>query len=171
MEENKMGFSVYGFVATGHSSTAIATRIGVFVVLVSVPLALSATKMSSSMVIVGTNSLTIAAACHSSTASKVTVYGLEERFRMSRYTTLSQGSGSEDNLAVSTNIEMEEIGAGKAVLDCLAETRVKWSVVEMPVDFYKDLANDDVGPSAIKHLGFGAEADNVSSPVSKEWYA
>ncbi|RYC56619.1 hypothetical protein CHU98_g9592 [Xylaria longipes] len=49
----------------------------------------------------------------------------------------------------------------------LAQSKIRWGVVKMPPEWYIEYGND--GP--VEHLGFGAEDDTVSPPVSGNFYA
>ncbi|KAI0973664.1 hypothetical protein F4678DRAFT_486848 [Xylaria arbuscula] len=49
----------------------------------------------------------------------------------------------------------------------LAQGKIRWGVVKMPPEWYIEHAGD--GP--VEHLGFGAEEDEVSSPVPGNFYA
>ncbi|KAI0457198.1 hypothetical protein F5B21DRAFT_512771 [Xylaria acuta] len=60
--------------------------------------------------------------------------------------------------------EREQI---KRSLRKLAQSKIRWGVVEMPLEWYIEYSND--GP--LEHLGFGAEEDMVSPPVSGNSYA
>ncbi|KAI8946615.1 hypothetical protein F4801DRAFT_596340 [Xylaria longipes] len=49
----------------------------------------------------------------------------------------------------------------------LAQSKIRWGVVKMRPEWYIEYGND--GP--VEHLGFGAEDDTVSPPVSGNFYA
>ncbi|KAI1293215.1 hypothetical protein F5Y03DRAFT_388007 [Xylaria venustula] len=49
----------------------------------------------------------------------------------------------------------------------LAQRKIRWGVIKMPSEWYIEYAGD--GP--VEHLGFGAEEDEVSSPVLGNFYA
>ncbi|KAH6877091.1 hypothetical protein B0T10DRAFT_552213 [Thelonectria olida] len=166
MSVNRMGFSGYGFVAMGYSTTAIVASIAVFAAVICVPLVFSAKRMPSNMVIVGSNSLAIAAACHGSVVSKAKDSGqVAEAGQVSSYSTVP---GSDDNLVLSPNEAKES--ASTSMLASVAESKVKWGIVAMPLEFYQDLNNDIEAPG-IQHLSFGVEANNVTAPVPGGWYA
>lgn len=69
MHKNSIDLADFGFIGLGYSTTAFMISIIVFACVVCSPLILCFRKLPGSMVIVGSNSLAIAAACHASTAS------------------------------------------------------------------------------------------------------
>ncbi|KAI0096094.1 hypothetical protein GGR51DRAFT_568865 [Nemania sp. FL0031] len=55
----------------------------------------------------------------------------------------------------------------KRSLKKLAQSKIRWGVIRMPPEWYIEYAGD----VPVEHLGFGAEEDMVSSPVSGNLYA
>lgn len=173
MQDNKLGLSDYGFVALGYSTTGIMISIIVFAVILCIPLVLAFRKLPGKGTIVGSNSLAIAAACHAPECSKAEIVNHSAVGHLpTSIPQVVRDGESEYSMLQSYNIEMiEESDRAKgAVLASLAESRIKWGVVTMPHDFYKDL-NDDTEAVEIKHISFGVEADDVEVPIHGDWYA
>ncbi|WKT49436.1 hypothetical protein QSH57_014366 [Fusarium oxysporum f. sp. vasinfectum] len=116
----------------------------VFAVVICVPLLLSMRRLPGDMVIVGSNSLAIAAACHASKASKVDI---------------SDCSGKKK----------VTIGGHCRSMRRIAESKVKWGVVTMEDSFYNEL-KDEVDVNEIGHLSFGVQDDAVGKPEFQKWY-
>jgi len=175
MQDRSLGISESGFIGLGYSPKAIFASFCLLLAVTLIPLGLGFWKIPPTSIIVGTNSLAISAACHASTlaASKS-----EKDFR----TDYSPGippdeSGSllhpSGGNSVSPTVVQDEDhrrrAARSAVLERLVTTKIKWGVVTMPPEFYKELAThsrlDKVG-----HLSFGSQDDDVEGVEEHEWY-
>ncbi|KAM5362963.1 hypothetical protein ACJA88_013787 [Fusarium oxysporum] len=161
---NSMGLSGFGFIAVGYSTIAIMVAIVVFAVVISVPLLLSMRRLPGDMVIVGSNSLAIAAACHASKASKVDISDCSVK-------TDTSGRETDMELTVYPHHREEEGDDRRTLLIYarIAESKVKWGVVRMEDFFYNEL-KDEVDVNEIGHLSFGVQEDAVGKPEFQKWY-
>lgn len=156
------------FVGLGYSTSAMLCAILLFAVMMLVPVWLARGYLPGDgpdtggrSVLVGTNSLAVAAACHPSSLSKALVPGQEE------------GAGCQ-----SPGADADEEGSlwegekrGKGVGDCLAESRIRWGVVRMPEGFHEgNLGMAISGGEGVGHLSFGMREDGVEAPVKGRWY-
>ncbi|ENH74955.1 hypothetical protein FOC1_g10002500 [Fusarium oxysporum f. sp. cubense race 1] len=161
---NSMGLSGFGFIAVGYSTIAIMVAIVVFAVVICVPLLLSMRRLPGDMVIVGSNSLAIAAACHASKASKVDISDCSVK---------TDTSGRETDMELTVHPHhREEEGDDRRTLSVyarIAESKVKWGVVRMEDSFYNEL-KDEVDVNEIGHLSFGVQDDAVGKPEFQKWY-
>ncbi|KAJ4047599.1 hypothetical protein NW758_005950 [Fusarium oxysporum] len=161
---NSMGLSGFGFIAVGYSTIAIMVAIVVFAVVICVPLLLSMRRLPGDMVIVGSNSLAIAAACHASKASKVDISDCSVK-------TDTSGRETDMELTVYPH-HREKEGDDRRTLSVyarIAESKVKWGVVTMEDSFYNEL-KDEVDVNEIGHLSFGVQDDAVGKPEFQKWY-
>ncbi|PCD31466.1 hypothetical protein AU210_011117 [Fusarium oxysporum f. sp. radicis-cucumerinum] len=161
---NSMGLSGFGFIAVGYSTIAIMVAIVVFAVVISVPLLLSMRRLPGDMVIVGSNSLAIAAACYASKASKVDISDCSVK-------TDTSGRETDMELIVYPHHREEEGDDRRTLLIYarIAESKVKWGVVRMEDFFYNEL-KDEVDVNEIGHLSFGVQEDAVGKPEFQKWY-
>ncbi|RKK68116.1 hypothetical protein BFJ69_g13911 [Fusarium oxysporum] len=161
---NSMGLSGFGFIAVGYSTIAIMVAIVVFAVVICVPLLLSMRRLPGDMVIVGSKSLAIAAACHASKASKVDISDCSSK---------TDTSGRETGMELTVYPHhREEEGDDRRTLSVyarIAESKVKWGVVRMEDSFYNEL-KDEVDVNEIGHLSFGVQDDAVGKPEFQKWY-
>ncbi|KAM0553267.1 hypothetical protein ACHAPJ_007557 [Fusarium lateritium] len=152
------------FIAIGYSTVAGLIAVIVFAVILCIPLLLSLRKLPGDMVVVGSNSLAIAAACHVSKSSGPSPSGyVPER-------------GDSENAA---GVELTTFTRGKRKQECdslvssvhatIVERKIKWGEVRMEDSFYHEL-EDETGINGIRHLSFGTEEDRVETPRQREWY-
>ncbi|KAL3954246.1 hypothetical protein ACCO45_012202 [Purpureocillium lilacinum] len=149
MRDNSLGLSDFGFVGLGYSTTAIMVSIIVFAVAICFPLVLSARKLPGNMVIVGSNSLAIAASCHASAASTAGRRGPSAtEHEVTRETTglMSVKNGCEESLTMAVG---DTHTTGNDTLTELSKSKVKWGVVKMPLEFYEQVSGDldDIAPA------------------------
>ncbi|KAL5597141.1 hypothetical protein FOBRF1_010934 [Fusarium oxysporum] len=161
---NSMGLSGFGFIAVGYSTIAIMVAIVVFAVVICVPLLLSMRRLPGDMVIVGSNSLAIAAACHVSKASKVDISDCS-----SKTDTSGRETGMELTIYPHHRDEEGDDVRTLSVYARIAESKVKWGVVRMEDSFYNEL-KDEVDVNEIGHLSFGVQDDAVGKPEFQKWY-
>ncbi|PCD25522.1 hypothetical protein AU210_014625 [Fusarium oxysporum f. sp. radicis-cucumerinum] len=161
---NSIGLSGFGFIAVGYSTMAIMVAIVVFAVVICVPLLLSMRRLPGDMVIMGSNSLAIAAACHASKASKVDISNCSSK---------TDTSGRETDMELTVYpYYREDEGDDRRTLSVyarIAESKVKWGVVRMEDSFYNEL-KDEVDVNEIGHLSFGVQDDAVGRPEFQKWY-
>jgi hypothetical protein len=151
------------FIGVGYSSKAILAVLIVACVMVIFPIALGFRKLPGPMIIVGSNSLAISAACH--------VYS-------GRSTDFTKNKSSRSK--ATDNIDMELTERSGVALEqqpltddsiCrylieMTRKKLKWGVVS-------DSGVAD-GPQGVQinagHLGFGSIEDNVQQPEDGEMY-
>lgn len=174
-QDNPTSLTGVGFIGIGYSSSAILACFLAFVFLACVPLVLGTRRLPGDMVIAGSNSLVISAACHASIISKVKVdWPSETEDEPDALTGESNGLiglyHGEDGSIRSSLSNCNVDGKNNLVLARLAESKVKWGVVNMPPDFYQEF-KEDMEAAYVGHLSFGVEEDDVQEPVFRKWYA
>jgi hypothetical protein len=171
---NSIGLSDFGFVGFGYSTKGMLASIVVFAVIICVPLVLAFREVPGKMVVVGSNSLAIAAACHASTISKARSNGSENTEYDAASWSGESGHLIDEEAPLPKPVEGDGHGRvhdrGGIVLSRLAESKIKWGVVTMPPDFYKEF-QEGIQASEIGHLSFGVEKDQVQRPIHAHWYA
>ncbi|KAJ4256234.1 hypothetical protein NW762_009313, partial [Fusarium torreyae] len=125
------------FIAIGYSTVAGLITVIVFAVIICIPLLLSFRKLPGDMVVVGSNSLAIAAACHVSKSSRPSPSG---------YVIEREASGS------APGVELTTFAHGKRKQECdslvssvhatVAERKIKWGVVRMEDSFYHEIEDE-----------------------------
>ncbi|KAL1855006.1 hypothetical protein Plec18170_004418 [Paecilomyces lecythidis] len=172
MEGNNMGLSDHGFVGLGYSPIALLAFIVVFVAAMCVPLVLGLRRLPGDMVVVGSNSFAMAAACHASTISKVKIDIPEETEYDAATSSNELGNLIVEEIAMSRLQEHDQPDPKNQdlVLSKLAESKLKWGVVTMPPEFYEEF-KEDMEVDTVEHLSFGVKEDDVQKPIYGKWYA
>jgi hypothetical protein len=144
------------------------------------------------MTIPGCNSFAISAACHVSSIS----YAVRNRFvsdentprssrsssrhpsiHTTRYTAVEEEDWIEDPKnanALTPNYSESEIDIDdfdkkkKSMFSKLAQSKLRWGVVEMPPEWYEEYRFED---HPVGHLSFGVEDDDVYPPIEGDLYA
>ncbi|KAI1741085.1 hypothetical protein F4680DRAFT_458292 [Xylaria scruposa] len=90
---------------------------------------------------------------------------------ITRTQTRENSEGSDSNLARISEQAISELESGceqiKRSLKKIAQSKIRWGIVEMSPEWYTEYANNGL----VEHLGFGAESDMVSPPISGNYYA
>ncbi|KAF2969729.1 hypothetical protein GQX73_g3813 [Xylaria multiplex] len=176
-------------VRLGYSPISLLVVPIVATILITIPIILSFKKLPANMIIVGSNSLSISAACHASSLSRATLGnrargiprdggGISEEVNDDGSTETRQRQSSEYTDVESTsmlhNHDLESIlsdneGVSKSldVLGRIARSKIRWGVVKMPPEWYTTFTQND----EVEHLSFGVEKDEVSPPEPGRWYA
>lgn len=172
MEGNNMGLSDHGFVGLGYSPVALLAFIVVFAIAMCVPLILGLRRLPGDMVVVGSNSFAMAAACHGSTISKVKTDIPEETEYDAATSSNESGNLIVEEIAMSRLQEHDQPDRKNQdlVLSKLAESKLKWGVVTMPAEFYEEF-KEDMEVDTVEHLSFGVKEDDVRKPIYGKWYA
>ena len=216
-QDRSIGISADGFVGLGYSTLAIGLAVLLFCVLIVTPVVLGMRWIDkgTNVVLVGTNSLAISAACHPSSLTKAEEEDDEGDNTLQR-TSRSSSVASTPNISLPVTAQtgdprtpgvFDEQGpliSVKALApqltdewlpasqhdgrgadsfaqesrskgDCLAESDIRWGVVEMPASFYENATRasgeeDTAKNGALRHLTFGVRADDVQKPVWGNWY-
>ena len=164
-----------GFIGLGYSPKGILATLVLFSLTAIIPMVLGAMRLPKSMVVVGTNSLAISAACH---ASARPGRRLNEKTPITEDPTspfdetgslLSDRGDSRSSLSIDEGVRHEGRGTSAAILKRLSESRIKWGVVQMPQKFYNEFA-EDPDLAKVGHLSFGREEDGVGEIVESSWY-
>ncbi|KAF5662420.1 hypothetical protein FHETE_7966 [Fusarium heterosporum] len=150
-----LDLSHIGFVAVGYSTVAGLIAIVVFIVILCIPLVLSLRELPGDMVVVGSNSLALAAACHVP-ATGSSVSGLGRR---------NSGTACDTEMMTFARDARKPECSSRVLLDDMEVTqrRIKWGVLKMEDSFYRELEGD-VGIDGIKHLSFGMEEEDRVEP-------
>ncbi|KAH7233979.1 uncharacterized protein BKA55DRAFT_580583 [Fusarium redolens] len=156
-----LDLSHIGFVSVGYSTVAGLITIIVFIVILCIPLVLSLRKLPGDMVVVGSNSLAFAAACHVPAISS-SVSGIGRR---------DSGTACDIEMMTVARDARKPECSNLVLLDDMKVTqrRIKWGVLKMEDSFYWELEGE-VDVNGIKHLSFGTEEDRVEPPRLSEWY-
>ncbi|KAF4435891.1 hypothetical protein F53441_13399 [Fusarium austroafricanum] len=152
-----LDLSQIGFVSVGYSTVAGLIAVVVFIVILFTPLVLSLRKLPGDMVVVGSNSLAFAAACHVPTTSS----------SVPKPQVGDSGTAFDVELITLSRTRKQECDS---LIDAtVAQRKVKWGVVRMDDSFYRELENE-VDVNGIKHLSFGTEDDRIDPPRVNDWY-
>ncbi|KAI0535265.1 hypothetical protein GGR58DRAFT_529658 [Xylaria digitata] len=142
-------------ILVGYSPTALLTLILVAVFLALIPPIWSSIKrLPPNMAIPGCNSLALSAACHVFRRS----HSRDASFE------LLGGNTADSSICDAELEEMDE-----RYLEKLAQSKLRWSVIDMPPEWYTEHGYD---PALVGHLGFGAlEGGGVAAPLWGHLYA
>lgn len=154
-----LGVSSDAMIAIGYSGLSILIFFCVCVVVVFSPFFFRYRRLKSDMVVGGTNSLVLSAACHvpriSSTAALRDGNGETAEIRP-----YLEPGGSEDG----------DYDYGyKEYLAEVARGNVRWGAMPLPPDLVEKIEVDNDEP--VMHLGFGREEHDVQPPQTGVLYA
>ncbi|KAK2777504.1 hypothetical protein CKAH01_12052 [Colletotrichum kahawae] len=153
-----LGEGVMVSIGTASSPVLAVAILGSIMVLI--PIALSRKTLPGYMPIVGPNSLAMSAACRVSPLAKV-------------LTSFSNTSDEQDTelseLVPSSGEEPEDEESSESVYEKMVLCRLKWGEVEMPVDWYQEV-EDDQRLGRVGHLSFGTIFDDPKPPTEGRWY-
>ncbi|KAI0533756.1 hypothetical protein GGR58DRAFT_485453 [Xylaria digitata] len=187
--DTQSGLPENAAVLIGYSPISLLVVPIVATILITIPIILSFKKLPPNMVIVGSNSLAISAACHASSLSRATLDnraqdiprdggGISEEVNDGGLTETRQRQSSEYTDVESTSMlhnhdpesmlgDNEGVSKNLDVLGRIARSKIRWGVVKMPPEWYTTFTQND----EVEHLSFGVEKDEVSSPEPGRWYA
>lgn len=160
-------------VSVGYSVIALITLIVIGFIGATIPLVLSRRRLPGSAVAVGCNSFVISASCHVSMLSKP-----DAEFKSSSEPPLHGLDDSSEALELDenqfptrTDVDDDETSRQSLEekrLERIAQSRLKWGVVQMTDDWYQRYGEPygNVG-----HISFGTTEDEVGSPRDGQWYA
>ncbi|KAJ2996647.1 hypothetical protein NUW58_g906 [Xylaria curta] len=178
-------------VLVGYSPKSLVAVPIVAAIVITIPILLSLKKFPPNVVIVGSNSLAIAAACHASSISQATgILDTQTQSEHSdggkisrvvdddRSTEMQQSQSNEytdiEPASMLCDHDPKSIIAGDAgaannadVLGRIARSEIRWGVVKMPPEWYRTFTQDD----EVGHLSFGVEQDEVLPPEPGKLYA
>jgi len=174
-----LGLSPDAYIGIGFSSLAILAVFTLACILILVPIALCIPRLKGDMVIGGSNSKVISAACHAIPVAAVAVaepHG-EEGSRQQRRT----GANGDDSIELDSllmtvgsdgkggdNNDDDAMEEDRLGLVRLSRGKVRWGVVRSP-EAYDQMTM--VEGEAVGHLSFGAREHDVQPPVSGKVYA
>lgn len=163
--------------AVGFSTKSIFTMMILSIFLSFMPPLFGRMALPPNTVVVGSNSLAIAAACqvsphigqtkpqprtsHQEYSSYPQDDEIELRHLMAPSPSLFAGS---DQLSVSWNHDEE----WKATLLRVSRSKIRWGVVKMPSAWEEQFNRRDI---IVEHISFGLPEDDVQQPVVGHWYA
>lgn len=123
--------------------------------------AVATEPLRTATLVVGSNSLAIAAACQVSPLAKIPT-GLSDR-----------NDEQDTELDVLMPSSTEDPGAEESLESGgsrnLAHYRLKWGEVEMPEEWYGQPEHDQA-PERVGHLSFGTVFDDPKAPIEGRWY-
>lgn len=169
-----LGFADDAWVAVGYSTTAILVVLVIAVLMMAVSIWLGRRRLRSQMVVGGSNSLVISAACHASTVGLSETAGSPSRSMedvsvelQSLLSSNGKTMHAEHRLIMQ---EEETVGSradGGALLG-LSRGRLRWGAVKMPPTFQEKY--DDM-QEWVGHLSFGSAEQDVEEPRHGCYYA
>jgi len=163
--------------ALGFSTKSLITMLAVSIFLAFMPPLLGLKRLPRMAVVVGSNSLAIAAACQTSPLVSQTRIqparshqqcadeprGDEAQLRHSME--ISPSLSTRDEQAIESCQDEEE---RKATLLRVSQSKIKWGVVNMPPSWGRQFNGWD---TRVEHISFGLPEDDVQQPIVGHWYA
>lgn len=179
-----LGLSDDAYIGIGFSSLAILTVFILACVLVPVPIALCIPRIDGDMVIGGSNSRVISAACHAPPSSATPAPPPSAGEEEPRSDPGSGGDSIELDSLLTAGSDGGKDGADDAFeeyrlgLVRLSRGKVRWGVVPAPESFGQFYAGmgrgegeGEGGQVEVGHLSFGAREHDVQPPVAGKLYA
>lgn len=161
--------------AVGFSTKSLFTMLTLSIALVFVPPILGFLFLPSDTVVVGSNSLAIAAACQVSplvgqnqprTSHQEFTAGQEDyEIELCHLMASSPSLLTRDDPASPSWNDEEE---WKATLLRVSQSKIRWGVVKMPSSWEEQFDRRDI---AVGHISSGLPEDDVQQPVVGHWYA
>jgi len=177
-----IGISEAGFIGLGYSPKGIVASLVLFFVIGGAPWFFK--SVPENALVVGTNSLAISAACHvaprgidalerkgDGQEESSTPRTLFDEIGRSLLAERREDRPASSRSSVSGDM-LAEKGArtGSEALRRLTERKLMWGVVEMPREFYGELADGWNKPYKLGHLSFGCEEEGVQEAQQYHWY-
>lgn len=177
--------------ALGFSIQSIRIMLALSTALIFVPPVLGFLRLPPNSLIVGSNSLALAAACHISPLTgqrpphmdaappglKTLTLVAEQAVELQESRRLISSTSPPDMSGCLTGSKQMMHNGGtseeecRAVLTKVSQSKLKWGVVRMPEDWGSDYPRRD-GGAPVGHISFGTvEDDNVEAPVDGRRYA
>lgn len=120
---------------------------------------------------VGCNSFAISASCHVSPLSIPTSESDVSPKRTSRNDFDSAEALDDNEIELALILPAENRsnhGDGKSRLEKIAQSRLKWGVVDMPLDWSSQYSGSY---EQFGHISFGTTQDQIEEPRHDHWYA
>jgi hypothetical protein len=142
-----------------------------------VPSLIGQRKLKNDMLLFGSNSMVLSAACHASTvdAPKPEYQRDEDRDVELQNSTIDHLSGQKSPqpdesflLSPQTTLSVGDDLDTRNRLRQLSRVKLKWGVVRMPAEFYTRFGDSN---QPIEHLAFGCEEQDVGPPEAGVLYA
>ena len=169
-----LGFTEDVWVAVEFSTTAILMVLVMAVVMVAVPVWIGRRRLRGCMVVGGSNSLVISAACHASTVGLSEPAGspsnsmgnveAEPQTLLSPSGKIADGeynSASHEELVIRSS-------SRKAALLRLSRMRLRWGAVKMPPTFQEQCGDMQ---ECVGHLSFGSTEQDAGEARDGCYYA
>lgn len=166
-------------IALGFSTKSLFTMMTLSIVLSFTPLFFGCLSLPPNTVVVGSNSLAIAAACQVSP-----LVGHTTEKHQARTTSVEYESGHQENeielrhltapsdslltLGDQGSTTWNEEEERKATLLRVSQSKIRWGVVKMPPSWSEQF---DRRGTEVEHISFGLPEDDVQEPVPGHWYA
>lgn len=165
--------------AVGFSTKSLFTMMTLSIILVFMPPLFGSLALPSNTVVVGSNSLAIAAACQVSPLvgqnqshpeaprQKDTCdpQGNGTSIELHRLMTPSPRDFTRDDQTSEFYQDDEE---QKSLLARVSQSKIRWGVVKMPSSWEEQFDRRDI---AVGHVSFGLPEDDVQQPITGHWYA
>lgn len=167
------------FMAVGFSTKSIFTMLTLSITLVFVPPIFGFLTLPSNTVVVGSNSLAIAAACQVSplvgqnqsqnqpriSHQESMVDQQDDEMELHHLMEPSPSLLARDDQASESRND-EEVWKDKLLR--VSQSKIKWGVVKMPSSWEEQFNRRDI---AVEHISFGLPEDDVQQPIVGHWYA
>lgn len=158
-------------VSVGYSVIALIVLASVVLIGLTMPLIWAQRRLPGSVTSVGCNSFAISASCHASPFAKpdseldVALCSVSNRSHGNEE--LQELIGIEPSTSATDYKETSENHPDRR-LERVAQSKLKWGVVRMPLDWYNSY---DESYGGVGHVSFGTANDEVEDPVNGQWYA
>lgn len=162
----------------GFSTKSLLAIMIVAVTLIFVPPPLAMLRLPANSIVVGSNSLAIAAACHvspltgknlpstSGQPSEAEIPDSDDGIELRHLMAPSPGLG--DQHGNRTLVPCKDDEERRAALRKISQSKVRWGVVRMPTEWADDFNTRE---NPVEHISFGVSEDEVEDPVEGHWYA
>ncbi|KAI2782324.1 hypothetical protein F4815DRAFT_462719 [Daldinia loculata] len=150
--------------AFGYSPPAMLSIFIVCCVLVPLPLLFSLRKPKGKMVIGGSDSLVVSAACHCLISSSTEAQSQTSPPLNDEVAVNAQDLEDDTTRLATDDFDDRE----EEMLRELSQSELKWGATSLPSDLAEAM-NEESG-NVVMHLGFGGESSNVRCPEEGEWY-
>lgn len=165
--------------AVGFSTKSLFTMMTLSIVLSFAPPLFGRLSLPPSTIVVGSNSLAIAAACQVSPLVGQTAEKAQSGKASQEYKSGHQQNEIELRHLMAPSPSLLPVGdqssatwsdeeERKATLLRVSQSKIRWGVVKMPLSWTEQFNRRG---TEIEHISFGLPEDDVEEPVAGHWYA
>lgn len=164
-------------ITLGFSEKSLFTMLILSITLAFMPPIFGHISLPPNSVVVGSNSLAIAAACQVSplvgqdqaqpgeTYEQHTAGCHDEEIELRHLMEPNASRSTRSDQASKSSQDEEE---REATLLRVSQSRIKWGVVKMPPSWGEQFNRREI---VVEHISFGVPGDDVQQPVEGHWYA